>query len=109
MTPFKGFHAHIYFNEFTVDQATDLCEQATALFSIRMGRVHRRNVGPHPRWSCQLAFEPDQFGVIIPWLSMNREGLTVFVHAQTGDDIRDHTDYALWMGEMLELDLSALE
>ena len=33
MTAIKGFHAHIYFDEFTVDQATALCEQAKALFS----------------------------------------------------------------------------
>ena len=30
------------------------------------------------------------------------------VHPDTGDDLKDHTDHALWLGEMLELDLSAL-
>lgn len=108
MTAIKGFHAHVYFDNQTVQQARQLCEQARDVFPVRMGRVHERNVGPHPRWSCQLAFRPDEFGAVIPWLSLHRNGLTVFVHPETGDVIKDHTDHAIWMGEMLELDLGAL-
>ena len=59
-------------------------------------------------WSCQLAFKPEMFSEVIPWLSLNRKGLIVFVHPDTGDVIKDHTEHALWMGEMLPLDLSAL-
>jgi len=33
-------------------------------------------------------------------------GLVVFLHPETGDDLKDHTDYAIWMGAMRELDLS---
>jgi len=60
-------------------------------------------------WSCQLAFPPDKAGAVLSWLALNREGLTVFTHALTGDDIKDHTDHAIWMGAMLGLDLSVLE
>jgi len=62
-----------------------------------------------PMWSCQLAFPPDKAGAVLSWLALNREGLTVFTHALTGDDIKDHTDHAIWMGAMLGLDLSVLE
>ena len=85
-----------------------LCAEAGTLFALRVGRLHERLVGPHPRWSCQLAFAPQLFGEVIPWLALHRDGLTVFVHPETDDVIRDHTQHALWMGEMLELNLDAL-
>ncbi len=100
------FHAHVYFDEGTIDQARVLCEKVRDRYDIPMGRVHEKNVGPHPRWSCQLSVPPEKFGDVLTWLSLNREGLTLFVHANTGDDLKDHTKHAIWMGEMLDLDLS---
>ena len=104
----RGFHAHVYFDESSADAAAHLCGEAGRRFALTVGRMHRKRVGPHPRWSCQLAFAPAQFGAVVPWLLLNRSGLTVFVHAETGDDLADHVDHALWMGEMLPLDLEAL-
>ena len=108
MTEIKAYHAHVYFDRDTVDPARSLCERARDLFSIRMGRMHERNVGPHPRWSCQLAFTPERFGEVIPWLALNRDGLTIFIHPETGDVIKDHTHHAIWMGELLDLNLEVL-
>ncbi|MBC2653900.1 DOPA 4,5-dioxygenase family protein [Pseudomonas sp. MSSRFD41] len=102
----KGYHAHVYFDASTIDQARALCEQAAQLFDLRMGRVHERQVGPHPDWSCQLAFGPELFGQVVPWLALNRQGLVVFLHPETGDELRDHTEHAIWMGALRPLDLS---
>ena len=100
------WHAHVYFDETTVEQARALCEAADEAFAdLEMGRMHEREVGPHPRWSCQLAFAPALFGEVIPWLALNREGLTIFVHPGTGDHLTDHTERTIWMGEMLDLKL----
>ena len=104
----KAYHAHVYFGPQTVEQARALCEEAARLFKVQMGRVHEKNVGPHPQWSCQLAFAAHEFDALIPWLDDHRGGLDVFVHGLTGDDIKDHTDYAYWLGNEYELDLSAL-
>lgn len=104
-----GFHAHVYFDDSTTEQATTLCQEASERFAVIMGRVHRQPVGPHPCWSCQLAFAPEAFGEVVPWLALKREGLVVFVHPLTGDDIADHTAHALWMGNVETLDLSALQ
>ncbi len=106
MADLGDFHAHVYFDENKVIQARVLCEEARDLFDIPMGRVHEKNVGPHPRWSCQLSVSPEKFGDVMIWLSLNRNGLTLFIHANTGDDLKDHTKHAIWMGEMLDLDLS---
>ena len=74
-----------------------------------MGRMHEKPVGPHPKWSCQLAFAPEQFADITTWLALNRQGLTVFVHPETGDDLENHRDHAMWMGSMPELKLEIFE
>lgn len=109
MSQITGFHAHVYFDEATQDVAQQVCEEAAKLFPVEMGRMHAKPVGPHPRWSCQLAFAPEAFDQVIPWLMLNRQGLTVFTHPETGDHLADHRDRAIWMGEMLELNLSIFD
>lgn len=103
---FPAYHAHVYFDEQSVDHATALCEQAGALFGVTVGRVHRKLVGPHPRWSCQLAFADSQFDQLIPWLEQNRKGLTMLVHGLTGHNLDDHTLHASWLGSDVPLNLS---
>ncbi|MEX0349151.1 MAG: DOPA 4,5-dioxygenase family protein [Paracoccaceae bacterium] len=109
MPEITGYHAHVYFDAATQDVAQQVCEEAARLFPVEMGRVHSKPVGPHPRWSCQLAFGPEAFDEVIPWLMLNRQGLTVFTHPETGDHLRDHRDRAIWMGEMLDLNLSIFD
>lgn len=105
----KGFHAHVYFDAETLPQACALCEEAARRFPLKMGRVHDKRVGPHPDWSCQLAFKPELFGDVVPWLALNRGGLNVLVHPITGSDLKDHRDFPLWMGEVRPLDLADLQ
>ena len=102
----EGFHAHIYFDTATIEKARAICTQARDLFGVEMGRVHEKPVGPHPDWSCQLAFTPDKFADVVPWLALNRDGLNVLVHPETGDALTDHTDHAMWMGDIRPLDVS---
>lgn len=106
MQAVQGYHAHVYFDARTIDQARALCEEATQRFDLKMGRVHERPVGPHPDWSCQLAFEHAQLADVMLWLALNRKGLVVFLHPLTGDDLADHTAHAIWMGAVRELDIS---
>lgn len=100
-----AYHAHVYFDADTVGQARALCEEAGRRFKVAVGRVHEKPVGPHPRWSCQLAFSAAEFDRIVPWLDANRGGLDVFVHGLSGDELKDHTEYAYWLGNEWPLDL----
>ncbi len=109
MPHITGYHAHVYFDEATQDTAQQVCENIANQFPVEMGRMHARNVGPHPRWSCQISFDASAFDTVIPWLLLNRKGLTVFVHPETGEHLQDHRDRAFWMGEMLDLDLSIFD
>ncbi|MCJ1886205.1 DOPA 4,5-dioxygenase family protein [Pseudomonas sp. LA21] len=105
-TTIRGYHAHVYFDAGSLARARALCEEAVRRFGVQMGRVHERPVGPHPDWSCQLAFDSETFAKVVPWLALNRDGLVVFIHPDTGDDLRDHRDHAIWMGAVRPLDLS---
>jgi DOPA 4,5-dioxygenase len=104
-----SYHAHVYYDADTRDRAGVIRAAVEDRFDVVMGRWRDFPVGPHPMWSYQIAFDAALFAEIIPWLALNRDGLTVFVHPNTGDALADHRDHALWMGAQQELDLSALE
>lgn len=106
MSEIGGWHAHVYFDAATRGKAQRLCEAARDRFGVVMGRMHERPVGPHPAWSCQLAFDVDAFAHVVPWLALERDGLVVLVHPETGDERADHTRHAMWMGAVLPLDVS---
>ncbi|MBT5264127.1 MAG: DOPA 4,5-dioxygenase family protein [Rhodospirillaceae bacterium] len=104
----ESYHAHVYFDADTVPAARALREKIEAGFDIDMGRFHEKPVGPHPMWSYQVAFKPSQFDALIPWMALNRAGLTVFVHPNTGDAITDHSDYVMWLGRSYDLHMDGL-
>jgi aromatic ring-cleaving dioxygenase len=104
------WHAHVYFDADSRDAASSLRGAVTARFGdrIAMGRFHERPVGPHPRWSYQVAFAPTEFAEVVGWLALNHGALDVLVHPNTGDELRDHRDCALWLGRSHQLDLRAV-
>ena len=108
MTTISGYHAHVYFDAETREKAQRLCEEAGRRFKLAVGRMHDKPVGPHPRGSCQLAFAADEFAKVMPWLIENRQGLTVFAHAETGNALQDHTEHVIWLGPSETLNLAAL-
>ena len=99
------YHAHVYFELETLALATGLCQTCGDLFNLKVGRIHQKKVGPHPMWSCQISFSAKDFEQLIPWLENNRLGLTVLVHALTGNNLQDHTEHAYWLGSEVELNL----
>jgi len=103
---FARYHAHVYFDESSMEQARELCQSAARQFGVAMGRVHQKLVGPHPHWSCQLAFDAARFDALIPWLDTHRAGLNILVHGQTGNSLEDHTTNASWLGDPAALNLS---
>jgi DOPA 4,5-dioxygenase len=107
-TEITGFHAHIYFDTASRDAAARVREGLGASFEVQLGRWHDKPIGPHPKAMYQVAFLPEQFGKVVPWLMLNREGLDILVHPETGDDVGDHTDRSLWLGEKLELNIEFL-
>jgi len=103
----ESWHAHVYFDVKSRDTAGGLRETVAAHLGDRvaLGRFHGKPVGPRPQWSYQIAFAPAEFAAVVSWLALNHGSLDVFLHANTGDQLRDHRDSALWIGRSYELDL----
>jgi DOPA 4,5-dioxygenase len=104
----KNFHAHVYFDPASRETAARVREGLSKQFDVQLGRWHDATIGPHPKSMYQVLFLPHQFGEVVPWLMLNREGLDILVHPTTGDDLVDHTSHALWLGEKLPLNLEVL-
>lgn len=99
-----SFHAHVYYDPRTTRaEAEWLRERIAERFAVRLGRWHDVPVGPHAQAMYQVAFETARFADLVPWLMVNRRGLTVLVHPNTGAPRADHLDHALWLGPPLAL------
>ncbi|CAH0247838.1 DOPA 4,5-dioxygenase family protein [Roseomonas sp. CECT 9278] len=104
-----GWHAHVYFDAGSRDAAARLREGIAQAFpDAVLGRWHDKPVGPHPQAMYQVAFAPALFPTLVPFLALNREGLAVLVHPETGRQKADHLHHAMWMGAVLALDASVL-
>ncbi|MBW5804685.1 4,5-dioxygenase [Burkholderia sp. COPS] len=109
-TEIHSWHAHVYFDAASRDAAWALRQVVDERFGaiIELGRFHERLVGPHPAWSYQIAFDTARFDEIVPWLVLNHGALDIFLHPNTGDELRDHRDCAVWIGKSYVLNLDAL-
>ncbi len=100
-----GYHAHVYYDPAaTRDRAERLRQRVAVEFpQARLGRWHDELVGPHTQSMYQIAFPREFFASFVPWLMLGRDGLTVLLHPETGDDYLDHTAHACWFGGTLPL------
>jgi len=104
-----AWHAHVYFDPDDRACALLLHEWLGARFPAAvLGRWHAVPVGPHPRAMYQVAFGPELFPTLVPFLALNRMGLTVLVHPESGRPKDDHLLHALWLGEVLPLNADIL-
>ena len=102
----RDFHAHIYYDPEEVGRAKELAAAAQERFGLAVGHFHLGSVGPHPRGSVQLTVPSELFGDVVQFLALNRAGLTIFAHAETGDDLADHSEHVIWFGPSEQLKLS---
>jgi DOPA 4,5-dioxygenase len=105
-----GYHAHVYYDPAATRGRAERVRASIAerFPEAQLGRWHDAPVGPHPRAMFQIAFAVELFPRLVPWLMLNRLGLAVLVHPETGDARADHLVHAVWMGEVLPLNADVL-
>lgn len=106
----REFDAHVYFDGQTLPQASLLREQALTYFKdakVFVGHMIEGPVGPHPIPMFEINFPKELFSEVVLWLLHHHGSLSILVHELTGDDLLDHTEFAMWIGERVELELSA--
>jgi aromatic ring-cleaving dioxygenase len=100
----RGYHAHIYFEPGNPEPAAKVRELIARTFPhARLGGWRPMPVGPHTKAMYLIEIMPGDFAQIIPWLMLNRRGLSVLVHPFTGNGAEDHAVNSFWMGESLAL------
>ena len=105
----KSYHVHVYYDDAKRAEAAALREAMEQSFDVTLGRWRDEPVGPHPEPMYQVSFEQSEFDKLVPWLMLNHGSLDVLIHPNTGEDVPDHRDLALWLGNKLPLDIEFLE
>ncbi len=102
------YHAHIYYDDSSRELALQMRTLIAERFPVDMGRLFEQPVGPHSLAQYEVGFLPELFGTLVPWLMLNRQGLSVMVHPNTDRERDDHSAGVLWLGQPCELYLDAL-
>jgi aromatic ring-cleaving dioxygenase len=104
-----GYHAHIYYDQAkTRAIAERVCAAIGENFKVEIEEFRDTPRGPHPISNALVIFKPEEFERVVPYLMLNRDGLDVLVHPLTTDAVEDHSSYAIWLGNPVELKLHTL-
>ena len=106
---YQEYHAHIYFDQQRQDLAYEIRRVAEQEKRLIVGNFNQKLVGPHLSWSFSIDFSYLEFEQVVSWLEAVRQDLSVLVHAVTGDDFRDHTEFAYWLGPPAPLNTAIFE
>ena len=110
--PIREFDAHVYYHLENQSKAAVLREKFKVVFEsseIKVGTLINHPIGPHPLPMFEINFKRRNFERIKAWLSQHHGELTVLIHEVTGDDPRDHTEGAFWLGAPVPLDFNCLD
>lgn len=109
--PTEFTHAHIYYSPETREIADRFRQKIIAGFSDRteISRLVDRPVGPHPIAMFEVDFRSEVARDLAPFLEREREGLSILIHPVSDEEVKDHTERAVWLGKRVELDIGFLE
>jgi len=125
---FYSYHIHTYFlqananvtayavslrNEFIAEFKPIPCAGSCDTWcpEICVWELNMGPRGPHPIGSWGVYLPTKYFDTAVPWFMSrhnNNQNIYHLVHPNSGYPIIDHTEYPLWIGDILPLDVSQL-
>lgn len=104
------YHAHLYFEvrQFPMVKSI-LAALGRDPAPLRLHRLHLEPVGPHALPMAEFHFDERDYPLVLVWLRAHHRELSVLIHADTGDDIRDHSQNVIWLGKPLPIDFDFFE
>lgn len=100
------YHAHVYWSSNDERETALSLREGLRDLGLSLGRVWDVKVGPHPLPMYQVNYSDSDAFAVEGLLSSS--GLSVLLHEDTGDDLRDPPEGAKWLGKPLILDLEWL-
>lgn len=106
----EPFHAHLYFTAATRDSALRLREalRTTTAFGAELQPVREEPMGPHTSPMFNTHIGGADFAQAIAWFMQHHGPHPVLIHPSSGNDLDDHTKYAMWLGPPQALNLDGL-
>lgn len=101
------YHAHIYWQNEDQRRSALMLRQPLQELGCQLGRIWDEPIGPHPYSMYQVNYNSNIAEEVEQLLAGTK--LDILLHEDTGDDVRDHTEGARWLGNKLKLDLEWLE
>jgi len=105
-TDVKNYLVHLYYDGGTKLHAANLRRELDRRFGKQIELGRWRDLapqGPHPRSHFQVTFPTELFHVLVPFLALNRGGLHILLHPNTGNGYEDHTTNVMWIGPGIPL------
>lgn len=119
--PVKYYDFHVYYVAHNGQSAKEASTLRTKLLNDFQPEAHEgsiivkklkddRVIGPHVThfWEVDVV-RPEIFVRLLSWFQLYHGTLSVLIHPQTGEDLLDHTDRALWLGKPLPILESVFE
>ena len=97
----KEYHIHVYFGADKDAEALahELTEDIKTLFSPDIVSAEKiGKIGPHTEENYAIHIKKPGFATIVPWVQLNNRGLSILIHPDRNDDLKDHIGPSMWVG-----------
>jgi aromatic ring-cleaving dioxygenase len=106
-----NYHAHIYFELEDLNIVQKMAYLARQLDGkvCSVWKLYTQRVGPHHLPMLEIHFSEPNKIFMTEWLESHRQDLSVLIHQETGDDLRDHLFGQAWLGDELPINFEFFE
>ena len=75
----------------------------------QIGRIWATPIGPHSIGNFEVWIPNTSLEPMINWLTLHRRGHSCLIHPLTLEELKDHTERALWIGRSIPIKTECLK